>query len=123
MFHEGVHAYHYASTENKAVATYVKARSAESSRKKCRHPFLSPPGSLFRETSATSAFAERMRIALAVIVHVQVVLEKLAGQHGGERRRRQAITYLETLKALSRLLLLACTREMVTGGGVVSTIL
>lgn len=60
-----------------------------------------------------------MRVALAMIAHVQVVVEKLAGQHGGPRRRRQAITYLETLKALSRLLLLACTREMVMGGGAV----
>lgn len=64
-------------------------------------------------------FAERMRVALAMIAHVQVVVEKLAGQHGGARRRRQAITYLETLKAISRLLLLACTREMVMGGGAV----
>lgn len=66
--------------------------------------------------------AERMRVALAMIAHVQVVVEKLAGQHGGSRRRRQAITYLETLKALSRLLLLTCTREMVMGGGAVRTI-
>ncbi|CAM9487915.1 unnamed protein product [Pylaiella littoralis] len=67
--------------------------------------------------SSKAVLAERMRVALAVIAHVQVVVEKLAGQHGGPRRRRQAITYLETLKALSRLLLLACTREMVIGGG------
>lgn len=58
-------------------------------------------------------------MALAMIAHVQVVVEKLAGQHGGPRRRRQAITYLETLKAVSRLLLLACTKEMVMGGGAV----
>lgn len=66
--------------------------------------------------------AERMRVALAIIAHVQVVVEKLAGQHGGPRRRRQAITYLETLKALSRLMLLACTKEMVIGGGAVSLV-
>eukprot|EP00752_Nemacystus_decipiens_P011059 g9825.t1 len=66
---------------------------------------------------SVAVFAERMRVALAMIAHVQVVVEKLAGQHGGARRRRQAITYLETLKAISRLLLLACTREMVMGGG------
>lgn len=58
-----------------------------------------------------------MRVALSVLAHVQIVAEKIAGQQGGERRRRQAITYLETLKAISRLLLLACTREMVIGGG------
>ncbi|CAM9235774.1 unnamed protein product [Hapterophycus canaliculatus] len=68
-------------------------------------------------SSSVTVLAERMRVALAIIAHVQVVVEKLAGQHGGPRRRRQAITYLETLKALSRLLLLACTREMVIGGG------
>lgn len=71
--------------------------------------------------SATAVFAERMRIALAIIAHVQVVVEKLAGHHGRERRRRQAITYLEALKAVSRLVLLACTKEMVLGGGAVST--
>lgn len=68
-------------------------------------------------TSSVAAFAERMRIALAMIAHVQVVVEKLAGQHGGGRGRRQAIIYLETLKAASRLLLLACSREMIVGGG------
>ncbi len=79
----------------------------------------------FRERPSSSkvVFAERMRVALAMIAHVQVVVEKLAGQHGGPRRRRQAITYLEFLKALSRLLLLACSREMVTGGGVVRAVL
>lgn len=68
-------------------------------------------------TSSVAAFAERMRIALAMIAHVQIVVEKLAGQHGGGRGRRQAIIYLETLKAASRLLLLACSREMIVGGG------
>ncbi|CAM9645690.1 unnamed protein product, partial [Scytosiphon promiscuus] len=67
--------------------------------------------------SSMAVVAERMRVALAIIAHVQVVAEKLAGQHGGPRRRRQAITYLEALKALSRLMLLACTKEMVIGGG------
>lgn len=75
-----------------------------------------------KRLSSKAVVAERMRVALAVIAHVQVVVEKLARQHGGPRRRRQAITYLETLKALSRLLLLACTREMVIGGGAVRII-
>lgn len=66
-----------------------------------------------------AAFVERMQVLLAIVNHVQVVLEKLSGQHGGERRRRQAIMYIETLKAVSRLLLLACTREMIFAGGVV----
>ena len=58
-----------------------------------------------------------MRIALAMIAHVQIVVEKLAGQHGGGRGRRQAILFLEALKAASRLLLLACSREIIVGGG------
>lgn len=88
---------------------------------RCDFPLDNPKKHTSSETSATAVFAERMRIALAMIAHVQIVVEKLAGQHGGERRRRQAITYLETLKAISRLLLLACTKEMVLGGGAVST--
>eukprot|EP00904_Undaria_pinnatifida_P013145 jgi/Undpi1/8961/HiC_scaffold_26.g11422.m1 len=76
-----------------------------------------PLGPKRRETSAVEAFAERMRVALAMIAHVQIVVEKLAGQHGGGRGRRQAIIYLETLKAVSRLILLACSREMIVGGG------
>lgn len=70
--------------------------------------------------SSTAVVAQRMRVALAMIANVQIVVEKLAAQHGGPRTRRQAIVYLETLKALARLLLLACTREMVMGGGSVS---
>lgn len=70
---------------------------------------------------SVDVFSDQMRVALAVIAHVQIVVEKLAGYHGGERRRQQAITYIETLKAISRLLLLACTKDMVIGGGVVST--
>lgn len=61
-----------------------------------------------------------MRVALSVLAHVQIVVEKIAGQHGGERRRRQAIAYIETLKAICRLLLLACTREMLIDGGKVN---
>lgn len=68
-----------------------------------------------------AVLTERMRIALAMIAHVQIVVEKMVGQHGGEQRRRQAIMYLEMLKAVSRLVLLACTREMVIGGGAVSS--
>ncbi|CAB1112412.1 unnamed protein product [Ectocarpus sp. CCAP 1310/34] len=82
------------------------------------------PGSSIRldpksrgKRSSTAVVAQRMRVALAMIANVQIVVEKLAAQHGGPRRRRQAIVYLETLKALARLLLLACTREMVMGGG------
>ena len=71
-------------------------------------------------TLSAATFAARMRVVLAMITNVQIVLEKLSGQHGGERRRRQAIMCIETLKAVSRLLLLTCTREMVVTGGVVS---
>lgn len=74
-----------------------------------------------RDKSPVENFAEQMRVAVAVFSHIQIVVEKLARQHGGERGRRYAITCLEALKAVSRLLLLACTREMVIGGGAVST--
>lgn len=54
---------------------------------------------------------------LSMLARVQIVVEKIAGQHGGQKRRRQAITYLETVKAIARLLLLTTTREMIIGGG------
>lgn len=75
-----------------------------------------------RKPSTKEAFAEQMRLAISMLAHVQIVVEKIAGKHGGMGRRRQAITYLETLKAISRLLLLACRREMIIRGGNVSTI-
>lgn len=81
-------------------------------------PLLSSnPFYFVRRYSQMTVFADRMRVALSVLAHVQIVTEKIAGQYGGERRRRQTITYVETLKAISRLILLACTKEMVIGGG------
>lgn len=55
-----------------------------------------------------------------MLAHIQIVAEKIARQHGGARRRRQVITYLETFKAVARLVLLATTREMIIFGGQVS---
>ncbi|CAM9511981.1 unnamed protein product [Choristocarpus tenellus] len=62
---------------------------------------------------------ERLRVALSVLTYIQIVVEKIAVQAGGDHRRRQAISCIEVLKAIFRLLLLTQTRDMTLGGGTV----
>lgn len=70
-----------------------------------------------RSKSSTESFSEEIRLVLSMLINMQIVIEKIAGQHGGLKRRRQAITCVEALKVLARLVLVATTREMLIDGG------